>query len=139
MIKKVKISNQDKKDWKEFVNSKTTISDKDLPKNNFTETKNYKFDFHGFTIDQANKKIQEIIKNCYDSGVSEVLIITGKGMHSQNIDDNVYQSKEYNKLRHTIPEFINTNDDLSSKITNIKEANQNDGGKGAIIIKLKKL
>ena len=139
MIKKEKISDQDNIDWKDFIDSSVPISNKDLQKNISTETTNFKFDFHGFTLDQANKKIKTIINKCYDEGISEILIITGKGKHSKNIDDNVYQSKEYNKLKYTIPEFIKNDDNLISKIINIKEAKPNQGGDGAIVIKLKKL
>ena len=89
-------------------------------------------------IENAIKKISEIINSCYDKGVSEILIITGKGIHSKS-STNVYISDEFSKLRNTIPEFIKNNSDLNSKINEIEQADQGSGGSGALLIKLKKI
>ena len=84
------------------------------------------------------KKIRELIIDCQAKGYIEILLITGKGLHS-NTDQNTYVSKELSKLKFSIPEYINTNRDLSDKIFSIERASVTDGGEGAIIIKLKKL
>ncbi len=138
MIKK-DLSKQDKKDWKEFLDNLSTVPNKDsLDKQEADRIKRFKFDFHGHSIEGANKKIDRIINTCYERGVSEILIITGKGIHSKS-SKNVYISEEFSKLRNTIPEFIKNNSELSSKIEKIKEVEQGSGGSGALLIQLRKV
>ena len=129
----------DRKDWENFLNSSPDIPDKDnLPKKNEKLFSRYKFDFHGYSIDRANKKVHEIITSCYNKGIPEVLFITGKGNHSQK-KENIYVSNELSILKNTIPDFIENNSELKSKINQIKEAEKNLGGSGALLIRLKKL
>jgi len=135
--KKQKEKNSDQKDWEEFIKNPPSIQDKDkLISENVNQKRKFKFDFHGYSINQANSKVNEILLKCYEDGISEILIVTGKGIHSDK-EDNVYTSKDYNKLRNTIPDFIENNTELSSKILNIKQAPKELGGEGALIIKLK--
>ena len=139
MNKKKSITEKDKKDWDNFLKNPTEVFDKEeFKKENISKEKKFKFDFHGYSIENANKKISEIINSCYDKGVSEILIITGKGIHSKS-STNVYISDEFSKLRNTIPEFIKNNSDLNSKINEIEQADQGSGGSGALLIKLKKI
>ncbi len=139
MSKKDKLSEQDKKDWKDFLDNPLSFFEKEnLEKEHSKEPKRFKFDLHGFSIENANKKVNEIINKCYQEGFSEILFITGKGLHS-NIEDSVYISKEYNQLKNTIPDFIKNSSDLNSKIIKITKANEKFGGGGALIVKLKKL
>ena len=93
---------------------------------------------HGCTIEQANKKVNLIINKCYEEKFSEILLITGKGKHSKK-EDSVYFSEEFSKLKNTIPEFIKNNSDLNLKIHEIKQADQDSGGSGALLIKLRKI
>ena len=93
---------------------------------------------HGHTLIAANEKVKEIILSCVQKNYKEILLITGKGLHS-NTDQNTYVSKELSKLKFSVPEYVNTQKDLSDKILSIEQASTNDGGEGAIIIKLKKL
>ena len=137
MIKK-DLSKQDKEDWQDFIDNHSPIPNKDgLRDQKNNAVRKFKFDFHGYTIAGANKKINEIINSCYEKGVSEILIITGKGIHSKS-KTNVYASKELSTLKNTIPDFLKTNPDLNSKIDKIKQADKDLGGSGAILIKLKK-
>ncbi len=137
MIKK-DLSKQDKEDWQDFIDNHSPIPNKDgLRDQKNNAVRKFKFDFHGYTIAGANKKINEIINSCYEKGVSEILIITGKGIHSKS-KMNVYASKELSTLKNTIPDFLKTNPDLNSKIDKIKQADKDLGGSGAILIKLKK-
>tara|TARA_B100000579_G_C22433632_1_gene666473 strand:+ start:221 stop:643 length:423 start_codon:yes stop_codon:yes gene_type:complete len=137
LIKK-DLSKQDKKDWKDFLENLSSLPNKDNSHNKETnKNKRFKFDFHGYSIEDANKKIYEIIKKCYERDLSEILIVTGKGIHS-NTNKDVYVSEEFSKLRNTIPEFIKNNPELNSKIDRIQEADQNLGGSGALLIKLRK-
>ena len=139
MSKKDKLSEQDKKDWKDFLDNPLNFFEvKNLEKEHLKRSKRFKFDLHGFSIENANKKVNEIINKSCQEGFSEILFITGKGLHS-NIEDNVYVSKEYNQLKNTIPDFIKNSPDLNSKIIKITKANEKLGGEGALILKLKKL
>ena len=104
----------------------------------FARVKRYRFDLRGFTLLAANKKVRELITYCQENYFTEILLITGKGLHS-NTDQNTYVSKELSKLRFAVPEYIKTQKDLSEKIISIEAAQINDGGEGAIIINLKKL
>jgi len=132
-----KISDKDKKDWENFLSERETLSDKDynleknLPKH--TDT----FDLHGYSLDEANIKIKELIKHSYNNGIKKLVIVTGKGLHSKNESD-PYISKNFGILKHSVPEFIKSDNELMSKINNIEEANIEDGGSGAFYIHLKK-
>ena len=131
--------NSDQKDWENFLKNPSSVFDKDdIEKDNQKKFEKYKFDFHGYSIEDANKKIEYLISKSLEKGVKELLIITGKGTHSDKKDD-VYVSKEYNKLQNTLPEFIKNNLELSSKIEKIKQAPKELGGSGAFILKLKKI
>ena len=131
--------NSDQKDWENFLKNPSSVFDKDdIEKDNQKKFTKYKFDFHGYSIEDANKKIEYLISKSLEKGVKELLIITGKGTHSDKKDD-VYVSKEYNKLQNTLPEFIKNNLELSSKIEKIKQAPKELGGSGAFILKLKKI
>ena len=131
--------NSDQKDWENFLNNPSSVFDKDdIEKDNQKKFIKYKFDFHGYSIEDANKKIEYLISKSLEKGVKELLIVTGKGTHSDK-KDNVYVSKEYNKLQNTLPEFIKNNLELSSKIEKIKQAPKELGGSGAFILKLKKI
>ena len=89
-------------------------------------------------MSDANKKVRELIINCQEKGLREILLITGKGLHS-NVDQNTYVSKKLSKLKFSVPEYINSQTELLEKIFSIEQASLKDGGEGAIVIKLKKL
>ena len=138
MIKKKYLSKEDKKVWEDFIKNPSDIFDKD--KNNLKKNKNqrFKFDLHGFTLDEANKKVKEIIINCFEKKYKEILLITGKGMHSSNEKD-TYVSKDLGKLKFSVPDFIKTDEELNKLTLSISEADLKDGGEGAIIIRLRSL
>ena len=132
-----KISDKDKKDWQDFISSKDKVSNKDLriKKNNYEKTRT--IDLHGFTLEEANKKIQNFILKAFDDKVSKLIIVTGKGIHS-NVEKNPYVSKDLSILKYSVPEFISNNNLLMSKIREITDAKIEDGGSGAFYIYLKK-
>tara|TARA_B100002019_G_scaffold176710_1_gene152599 strand:+ start:93 stop:509 length:417 start_codon:yes stop_codon:yes gene_type:complete len=138
VIKKKYLSKEDKKVWEDFIKNPSDIFDKD--KSNLRKNKNqrFKFDLHGFTLDEANKKVKEIIINCFEKKYKEILLITGKGMHSSNEKD-TYVSKDLGKLKFSVPDFIKTDEELSKLTLSISEADLKDGGQGAIIIRLRSL
>ncbi len=139
MKKKEDLSNSDKIEWEEYIKDPKDIFDKELiNKKLFNPNYRFRFDLHGFTLTEANKKIRNLIISCQEKNFKEILLITGKGLHS-NTDQNTYVSKELSKLKFSVPEYVNTQKDLSDKILSIEQASTNDGGEGAIIIKLKKL
>ena len=139
MIKKKNPNQEDKTTWEEYIKNPSDIYDKDknLP-NGIKRRERYKFDLHGFTLDDANYKVKEVIEYCIKNKFKELLLITGKGMHSTS-DKDAYISKDLGKLKYSVPEFIKTNSELNSLIVSITDAEKKDGGEGAIIIKLKNL
>ena len=139
MIKKKNISQEDINTWKDYIKNPTGITDKDnIQQDSQSNHHRFKYDLHGFTLLEANKKVKEIILSCVKKNYKEILFITGKGIHS-NTDKNVYVSKDLSKLKYSVPEYIKSNLDLSKHIVSISNADKTDGGEGAIIIKLKKL
>ena len=131
-----KISDKDKKDWQNFLSSSEKLVDKD---NNFKKDNNKKtftFDFHGFSLEDANKKINELIYYAYDQKIKQLTIVTGKGLHSDNLKD-PYVSKDFGILKHSIPNYVKKNKDLMNMISDIREAKIEDGGDGAFYIFLK--
>ena len=138
MKKKVNISSIDKTVWDEYVKNPKDIFDKELKEKTSSDNiKRYRCDLHGFTLLEANNKVRELITTCQENGFREILLITGKGLHS-NTDQNTYVSKDLSKLKFSVPEYISTEKDLSDKIISIEKASITDGGEGAVIIKLKK-
>ena len=135
MIKK--FSDKDKKDWEQFISSKEKLYDKDNKVINKKNTEVRSIDLHGFTLEQANKSVEEFILEGYSLGVHKLIIVTGKGLHSQT-DKNPYVSKDLSILKYSVPEFIIHNKELMQLILEIKDANIEDGGSGAFYIYLKK-
>ena len=138
MIKKKEPNQEDKKTWDEYIKNPSDIYDKDQgASNNLLRKIRYKFDLHGFTLDEANSKVKEIIEYCVKNKFRELLLITGKGIHSTS-DNDAYISKNLGKLKYSVPEFIKTSE-LNKFIISINDAEKKDGGEGAIIIRLKNL
>ncbi len=135
MIKK--FSDKDKKDWEQFISSKEKLYDKDNKVINKKNTEVRSIDLHGFTLEQANKLVEDFILKGYSLGVHKLIIVTGKGLHSQT-DKNPYVSKDLSILKYSVPEFIIHNKELMQLILEIKDANIEDGGSGAFYIYLKK-
>ena len=139
MIKKKNISQEDINTWQSYIKSPTDITDKDNIQDDSKSHQNrFKYDLHGFTLIEANERVKEIILLCVKKNYKEILLITGKGIHS-NTEKNVYASRDLSKLRYSVPEYIKSDLDLSKYIVSISNADKIDGGEGAIIIKLKKL
>ena len=137
MIKKKDLSQEDKQTWEDYINNPSDIYDKD--ENNFikkTKKNRFIFDLHGLTLDKANNKVKDIILFCVENNYKEILLITGKGIHSMN-DKDIYVSKDLGKLKYSVPEFINSNEELTKLIISINDASLKDGGEGALLIKLK--
>ena len=139
MIKKKESNQEDKKAWEDYIKNPSDIYDKEKDiSNNFQRRERYKFDLHGFTLDEANNKVKEIIEYCVKNRFKEILLVTGKGMNSTS-DDDAYISKKLGKLKYSVPEFIKNNSELNKFIISINDAKKKDGGEGAIIIRLKNL
>ena len=132
-----KISEKDKKDWENFLSKKEKLPNKDI---NFTKEKKIKIkniDLHGYTLDEANKKIESFIKQSYIEKVNKLIVVTGKGLHSQNEKD-PYVSKDLSILRYSVPHFIKNNNELMKMINDFDSATIEDGGSGAFYIYIKK-
>ncbi len=139
MTNKKDLSKEDKNAWQDYIKNPSDVYDKDRSKSFKNEVKGrFKFDLHGYTLSSANTKVKELIISCIDNNFREILLITGKGIHSTNEKD-IYVSKDLGKLKFSVPEYINSDEELSKYILSIEEANEKDGGKGAILIKLRNL
>ena len=134
-----KLSDKDKRDWQSFISSEEKVHNKDLSLSQMKTDKGLSktIDLHGFSLENANRTIDEFINKCFKTNVSKITVITGKGLRSNNIN-NPYVSKNLSILKNSVPEFIKSNTDLMKKIKNIQEAKAEDGGSGAFNILLKK-
>ncbi len=131
------ISDKDQKDWNTFVEGNEKLPNKDLKvkEKNFVKIKS--IDLHGYTLDEANKIIENFINKSFLESVNKLIVVTGKGLHSKNEKD-PYVSKDLSILKYSVPEFIKKNETLMKKIIEIKDADIKDGGSGAFYIYLKK-
>ena len=138
-IKKKNLNNpdKDKQDWEDFLNNKEKIPNKDfVHKKNIRYERIKKIDLHGYTIEEANKAIEQFIQKCFDEDVTKIIVITGKGLRSKNIK-NPYLSKDLSILKYSVPEFIEKNKSLTQFIIEITDAKIEDGGSVAFYIYLK--
>ena len=131
------ISEKDKIDWQNFISSKDKVPNKDYKKTAQKIFKTRSIDLHGYTLEEANKTIEDFIYQSYKEKVNKLIVVTGKGIHSQNEKD-PYVSKDLSILKYSVPEFIENNKSLMSIINEIKDASIDDGGSGAFYIFLKK-
>ena len=131
------ISEKDKKDWETFISSKDKVTNKDYKISTQKIFKTRSIDLHGYTLEQANKTIEDFIYQAYKEKVNKLIVVTGKGIHSENEKD-PYVSKDLSILKYSVPEFIENSKSLMNIINEIKDANVEDGGSGAFYIFLKK-
>ena len=135
--KDIKKLDKDKQDWENFLNNKQRIPNKDfVQKKNIRYEKIKKIDLHGYTIEEANKVIEQFIQKSFDENVTKIIVITGKGLRSSNIE-NPYRSKDLSLLKYSVPEFIENNKSLTELIIETTDAKIEDGGSGAFYIFLK--
>ena len=138
-VKKKDINNPDKnkQDWENFLNTKEKILNKDfVHKKNIRCEKIKKIDLHGYTIEEANEAVEQFIRKCFDEDVTKIIVITGKGLRSKNIE-NPYLSKDLSILKYSVPEFIENNKSLTQFIIETTDAKIEDGGSGAFYVYLK--
>ena len=133
---KNKLSDKDKKDWQNFLDSSEKLQSKDLDQINNELISERSIDLHGYTLEEANKKISEFLENCYLNKVKKINVITGKGMRSKNLED-PYQSKDLSILKYSVPEYIKNNNELMNKIIKIDFESVNSPSKGNFDIFLK--
>ena len=133
-----KLSDKDLKDWNKFIKSKDKINPKDeLNESSINKNKStFTIDLHGYGLDQANKFVEKTINQCFEKQFSIVNIITGKGMRSKSAED-PYKSSELSILKHSIPEFINSNAELMKKIKNIDSSDEKNLGSFNVYLKSK--
>ena len=131
------ISDKDKKDWHKFINSNEKLPNKDFKYQEKENPKIRSIDLHGYTLNEANKTIEDFINKAYLDNINKLIVVTGKGIHSDNEKD-PYVSKEFGILKYSVPEFISKNSSLMNLINKISDAEIEDGGSGAFYIFLKK-
>jgi len=132
-----KISDKDKKAWEDFLSKNEKLPNKDFKLKEKKNLKTKNIDLHGYSLNDANKTIKNFIENAYENGVSKIIVVTGKGLHS-NVEKDPYVSKDLSILKYSVPEFIKNNIELMKKIIEIKKAKIEDGGSGSFYIFLKK-
>ena len=133
----IKNPDKDKQDWENFLKTKEKIPNKDfVHKKNKRYEKIKKIDLHGYTIEEANKAVEQFIQECFDEIVTKIIVITGKGLRSKNVE-NPYLSKDLSILKYSVPEFIENNKSLTRLIIQTTDAKIEDGGSGAFYIYLK--
>ena len=131
------ISDKDKKDWHKFINSSEKLPNKDFKHQKNKSLKVRSIDLHGYTLDEANKTIEDFINKAFSENINKLIVVTGKGLHSENEKD-PYVSKDLGILKYSVPEFITNNASLMNMINEITDAKIEDGGGGAFYIFLKK-
>ena len=135
--KDIKNPDKDKQDWENFLNNKEKIPNKDfVKKKNIRYEKIKRIDLHGYTIEEANKSIEQFVQKCFDENATKIIVITGKGLRSKNVE-NPYLSKDLSILKYSVPEFIENNKSLIQFIIETTAAKIEDGGSGAFYIYLK--
>ena len=132
-----KISEKDKKDWENFISNKEKLQNKDINLKKKHTQKVKSIDLHGYTLDQANIKVRDFINESYLLGVNKLIVVTGKGLHSEN-EKNPYVSRDLSILKYSVPQYIENNKSLMNKIYEFGEAKIEDGGSGAFYVFLKK-
>ncbi len=132
-----KISDKDKQDWKNFLSSNEKLPNKDITLSKKKISKFINIDLHGYSLLEANMKIEKLINESYNNGIPKIVVVTGKGLHS-NVEKDPFISKDLSILKYSVPDFIKNNNELMSKIIEIKGADIEDGGSGAFYIFLKK-
>ena len=132
-----KISDKDKKDWQNFISSKDKLPNKDFKIKTGNTTKIRSIDLHGYTLEEANKAIEEFIIKSFEEKINKLIVVTGKGIHS-DVERDPYVSKDLSILKYSVPEFISNNQNLNNLINEITDAKVEDGGSGAFYIFLKK-
>jgi len=132
-----KISDKDKKDWEKFLSRKENFVDKDEVLLKKKIAKFRQIDLHGYSLEEANTEIKKLIEHSYENGLNKLIVITGKGLHSDN-EKNPFVSKELGILKYSVPEYIRNSPELMNLINEIKDASIEDGGSGAFYIYLKK-
>ena len=139
MIKKKDLSEKDLNTWESYIKNPSDLYDKEKNNQKNQERKErFRFDLHGHTLDEANQIVRDVIFSCVKNRYKEILFITGKGLHSTS-DNDAYVSKDFSKLKYSVPDFIKSDEDLNKFVISISDADNKDGGEGAILIKLKNL
>ena len=139
MIKKKDLSQKDIETWESYIKNPSDVYDKDKNnKKNLERKDRFRFDLHGHTLDEANQKVRDIIFSCVKKKYKEILFITGKGLHSTSGND-AFVSKDFSKLKYSVPDFIKSDDDLNKFVFSISDADIKDGGEGAILVRLRNL
>ena len=138
MKKQKLVTSKDEKDWNNFINNIDSVHDKDSAesRNYIQKNKTKKIDLHGFSLNQANKEVKNLLIKSYEKGYKKIIIITGKGSRSKVYTD-PYRSDKMSILRYSVQNFIENEIDLMTIVKKISKANIKDGGEGAIYIFLK--
>ena len=109
------ITEKDKKDWENFLSKNEKLPNKDIKIDKKITFKTKSIDIHGYSLEEANKSIENFIIKAYQENINKLIVVTGKGIHSENEKD-PYVSKDLSILKYSVPEFIKNNQKLMKKI-----------------------
>ena len=132
------ISEKDKKDWENFLSKNENLPNKDLKVSKEKNIKTKVCDLHGYSLEDANKKMNDLIHLSFENNILKLIVITGKGSRSNNKND-PHKSIDLSILKYSVPNFINENKELMKKIKFIDFEEVNDVNKGnfSLFLKLK--
>ena len=125
------LTKKDIEDWEEFTNSNQKIFDKERNISPQFSKNRFSFDLHGKTLNEANEIVKNLIIQCVEKEYKEILLVTGKGIHSE-ISTDVYTSEKLNKIRYSVPEFIKNDPDLLRLVVSVNPAELKTEAKGTL-------
>ena len=80
-----KLSDKDKKDWQNFLQSSEKLDNKDREILDHHDRVGEKvIDLHGFTLEEANQKVSEFIQDCYEQNVIKINVLKIRSKFIQN-------------------------------------------------------
>jgi DNA-nicking Smr family endonuclease len=93
-------------------------------------------DLHGFTYDQAFKKVNQMVYSSFNDGIRLILVITGKG---RKLDPykSFFEDRPTGLLKESLPLWLE-NPGIKCLILSVMTAHGSHGGSGAFYIYLKK-
>ena len=97
----------------------------------------YRVDFHGLSLIEAENLFKHTIKSCYVKNLRCILFITGKGILKKNNEYPLNTKLYYGKIRNNFLTWIN-NIELKKYILSVEQAGIEYGADGAFFVYLRK-
>ena len=62
-----------------YINSNEKLPNKDFEHQKKKNLKVRSIDLHGYTLDEANKTIEDFINKAFSENINKLIVVTGKG------------------------------------------------------------